>query len=983
MVRAVLTTPCPSDDVLGALVQQVLADDESERVRSHIDECGVCAKAVIAAVRGGALDTGVAPTLAQGTPSMVDVPLLDAAPIGTKVGRYDVRALLGAGGMGHVFEAYDAELDRAIALKVLRPELAVAQTLTERLVRESRLMAKVSHPAVITVYDVGRDEDTVFIAMELIRGETLGSYLGRARRPWREIVELFERAGAGLAAAHRAGIVHRDFKPENVLVELEGGVASRVVVTDFGIARATSMTEELERAGVARKSDPHLTSTGSAIGTPAYMAPEQLDGTPVDLRADVFAFSVSLWEALFGQRPFLGANMVQISAAMTCAPQPPAKHNVPRGVVRALERGLAIDPAQRWQDMTAFVRELLILRSRRRRVKVAASVLGLVGIAVASALLLSQPEQEDPCARATLAYDMGGLRAAISDPAQRDAVVARIDSAAEAWRGTHASTCKVGRQPAQPPTTTACLDARKLELLGIVDDVIADKGLYASRYVMLLGDPAKCASPAPSHSIAKIPADAALRRKVTALRYKAFAAETARDNAEFKVALEGAAAVVADAEQTWPLLHAEALYLLGTTESMGGDSNRAGTTLKRCAVVAESAHHDYIAANAWIQLVFKALEEDSAERALEYATYAEAASAKLGNPPLVESLLQYVKGSALTSMQRFDEAEKALRKAVELSTGPAISNLPEAITGIGFLYEQQGRYAEAVDAYRLALQKLPDTGAGSTSGAIIFRQRLAINLAMLGRTHEAEAVSREAVEIAEARLPPENIDRALARGNLAEVLGQGEKYDDALIEARQALKALAAIEGERSGRYGEMLQVEADLLHNLGRHAEAASHYARACDITAFQNGEKSGDHAQCELGRSMALLAGGDKRGALAMVDRVFPLLLESYGEPHPQLANALLTRGALRVEFGQTAEGIADLERAVTNFEQASLDAGHLANAKWQLAKALWRSDRERAKPLLEDALKGFAKSSLGWAANHAEASEWLATNGKPKRR
>jgi eukaryotic-like serine/threonine-protein kinase len=214
-------TPCPSDDVLGALVQQVLADDESERVRMHIDECNNCAKAVVAAVRGGALDTAMAPTMALGTPSLTNVELADAAAIGTKIGRYDVRALLGAGGMGHVYEAYDAELDRAIALKVLRPELAVAQTLTERLVRESRLMAKVSHPAVITVFDVGRTGAAVFIAMELIRGETLGSYVARRRPAWREVVELFERAGAGLAAAHKAGIVHRDFKPENALVELQ------------------------------------------------------------------------------------------------------------------------------------------------------------------------------------------------------------------------------------------------------------------------------------------------------------------------------------------------------------------------------------------------------------------------------------------------------------------------------------------------------------------------------------------------------------------------------------------------------------------------------------------------------------------------------------------------------------------------------------------------------------------------------------------
>jgi eukaryotic-like serine/threonine-protein kinase len=980
MVRAAMT-PCPPDDVLGALVQQVLGDVESERVRIHIDECDSCAQAVIAAVRGRAMVTELAPTLALGTPSLIDVELSDSISIGAKVGRYDVRALLGAGGMGHVYEAYDAELDRAIALKVLRPELAVAQTLTDRLVRESRLMAKVSHPGVITVYDVGRDDATVFIAMELIRGETLGSYLSRKRHTWRETVELFERAGAGLAAAHRAGIVHRDFKPDNVLVEVQADVATRVVVTDFGIARATSIADDLDRGVTGRRSDPRITSTGSAIGTPAYMAPEQLGGAPVDLRADVFAFAASLWEALFGQRPFPGASLEEIRLAMTRPPHAP-KSAVPRGVVRALERGLAIDPAERWQDMTALVRELLILRSRRRRVQVAAGVMGLVGAGIAGALLLARPSHEDPCARATLTFDSAALRAAISDATARDVVTAKIEKAATAWRTTHAGTCDADRHPVQAPTTAACLDARKLEILGIVDDLIADKGQYAQRYAALIGDPSQCAQPAPSLLIAKVPTDPALRRKVTAIRYRAFAAETARDQAEFKLALYEAAKVAADAEQTWPFLHAEALYLLGTTQSFGGDSKIGSKTLKQAAAVAETAHHDYIAANVWIQLVLTAsFDEDAPERGLEYATYAEAALERLGHPPLVTAMFEYAKGSTLIALTRFAEAEKSLRHAVELAENGALDSLPQAIQGLGFLYEQQGRYADAVDAYRTALKKLPAEGAGSTSSAIIFRQRLAINLAMLGKTHEAAAISREAVDIAEKYLPPENIDRALARGNLAEVLAANEDHEDALVEVQTSLRAVAKIEGERSGRYGELMTIEADILHNLERHEESAAHFARACDIAAFHNGEKSADHAACELAQAMALNDAGQHARALAVIDSALPVLVEMFGEPHPQVANALLTRGQLRIDAGDELAGIADLERAVANFEKVTADPGHLAAAQWGLARALWKRDPARARPLLERALETFKSASLSWMSQHVQAEEWLATNGNPK--
>ncbi|HEY5922469.1 MAG TPA: serine/threonine-protein kinase [Kofleriaceae bacterium] len=976
-------TPCPTDDVLGALVQQVLADDESERVRVHIDECNVCAQAVVAAVKGRAMNPGVAPTLAFGTQTLPTIaPERSEAVIGSKIGRYDVRALLGAGGMGHVYEAYDAELDRAIALKVLRPELGVAQSLTERLVRESRLMAKVSHGSVITVYDVGRAGSTVFIAMELIRGETLGSYVARKRPPWREVVELFERAGAGLAAAHRAGIVHRDFKPENALVELHGDTVSRVVVTDFGIARATSIADDPERGIVGRRSDPRITSVGSAIGTPAYMAPEQLNDAHVDLRADVFAFAASLWEALFGSRPFPGRTVDEIRGAMRRRPQA-QKTNVPRAVIRVLERGLAIERTERWQDMTAFVRELLILRSRRRRIQVAAGVMGLVGAGIAGALVLARPSHEDPCARATLALDTTAVRAAIADPVAREAVATKLAGAADTWRKTHEATCKGDRHPVQAPTTTACLDARKLEILGVADDVVIDHGEHALRYLAVLGDAAQCASPAPSQLIAKVPADPALRRKVTALRYRAFTAETARDNAEFKLAIDEATKVVAEAEKTWPFQHAEALYLLGTAQALGGDSKLSVGTLRHAAAVAETAHHDYIAANVWIQLVLSAADDNAPERGLEYANYAEAALDRLGRPPLVTALFEYAKGSTLSLLSRFDEAEISLRRAVDLASNGALATLPQAIQGLGFLYEQQGRYTDAVEAYRLALTKLPENGAGSVSGAIVFRQRLAMNLAMLGRTAEAKAVSREGVAIAESKLPPENVDRATARGNLAEVLLQDGSVEEALVEVQQAMHALAKLEGERSARFGQLLSIKADALHLLERHGEAAVQFARACDIAAFHHGEKSSDHAACELNRAMALVDAGDHATALRVIDKAVPTLLDAFGEPHPQVANALLTRGILRVKAGQSANGIADLERAVKNFEPGTADAGHLANAQWHLAKALWPIDRERAKPILDQALETFKRASLTWVAQHTEAAEWLATNGKPKRR
>ncbi|MGN6109958.1 MAG: protein kinase domain-containing protein, partial [Kofleriaceae bacterium] len=229
-------TACPPDDVLGALVRRTLDERAAAEVTSHLDECASCREIVVAAVRGGlAAGTPTEPTSEPGPRAAPVDRAVDRAvdrEIGARIGRYEIRGLLGAGGMGRVYEAFDPELDRAVALKLVRPELGLTSLFAERLVRESRLAAKVVHPAVITVHDAGRYGDAVFIAMDLVRGETLGAYVARARPGWRAILGLFERAGQGLAAAHAAGIVHRDFKPDNVLVEGDG---ARIVVTDFGV----------------------------------------------------------------------------------------------------------------------------------------------------------------------------------------------------------------------------------------------------------------------------------------------------------------------------------------------------------------------------------------------------------------------------------------------------------------------------------------------------------------------------------------------------------------------------------------------------------------------------------------------------------------------------------------------------------------------------------------------------------------------------
>jgi serine/threonine protein kinase len=238
--------------------------------------------------------------------------------VGTRVGRYLLEDELGRGGMGVVYAAHDPELDSQIAIKLLRTASAEGSEGKSRLQREAQAMARLAHPNVIAVFDVGTSGEDVFVAMELCRGGTLRAY--QKVRGWRDIVAAYVQAGRGLAAAHAAGLVHRDFKPDNVLVGTDG----RMRVTDFGLVRAAGLVGPSRPANrtpddPARVTPPavtsvlssELTEAGAVMGTPMYMAPEQMTGARIDAAADQFAFAVSLWQALHHEPPYLAVDLEQ------------------------------------------------------------------------------------------------------------------------------------------------------------------------------------------------------------------------------------------------------------------------------------------------------------------------------------------------------------------------------------------------------------------------------------------------------------------------------------------------------------------------------------------------------------------------------------------------------------------------------------------------------------------------------------------------
>ena len=327
-VITAVSPDCLDENAVARYLADDTRDDEREAVRAHLDTCDRCRDLVAGLVR-----TMVTPEHDDVLPRML--------PRGTNLSRYVVLDPIGRGGMGVVYAAYDPELDRKVALKLLRSDLSstVSSLGRSQLLAEAQAMARLSHPNIITVFDVGTWNDEVFFAMEFVRGQTLRTEQADGQARPRRALDLYLAAGTGLAAAHQAGIVHRDFKPDNVLVGEDG----RVRVTDFGLARTTEKVD------------------ARMAGTPAYMAPEQWRGASANERTDQYSFCVALYEALYGERPVRPVG--ERAASGPAGFPPPRTARVPPGVVRVLQRGLQPEPAHRWPSMDALV---AALREARR-----------------------------------------------------------------------------------------------------------------------------------------------------------------------------------------------------------------------------------------------------------------------------------------------------------------------------------------------------------------------------------------------------------------------------------------------------------------------------------------------------------------------------------------------------------------------------------------------------------------------------------------
>jgi hypothetical protein len=422
-------------------------------------------------------------------------PAASAATSRATLGRFRIERELGAGGMGVVLAAFDPELERRVAVKVLHARSADARA---RLLREARAMAKLSHPNVITVFDVGSTDGEDFVAMELIDGETLKDWIARVRPRWREIVAAYVAAGRGLAAAHAVGLVHRDFKPSNVL----RSHAAKIVVTDFGLSRATTDEPEMTAGGSTLDPGPTTkTVTGAVLGTPAYMAPEQWVGGTVGPASDQFAFCVALWEALAGTRPYTGDTLDELKAGAMRGPDGIGGDAIPRSLRGILRRGLAKAPDARWPSMDRLLSALERALARRRRAIGFAAALAVGGIGSA-ALVLARPGAAPDCSPPAIDPDTAWSAPRADAIARRDPESAKLlaDDLAS-WRRGRVRACQAPT-PVRSPQL-ACLDGvmARLDLAGR----LAETGVPGAEGTSsLLVDPELCARTPPPRLTAQI-----------------------------------------------------------------------------------------------------------------------------------------------------------------------------------------------------------------------------------------------------------------------------------------------------------------------------------------------------------------------------------------------------------------------------------------------------------------------------------------------
>ncbi len=902
---------CLDGATIAQFAKKNLDEATQTLVRAHAATCARCAQ----------LLSETTPTLEQ--PASAPPP---AARLqrGDTLGRYVVLDLVETGGMGEVYAAFDPELDRRVAIKVLRHRaVAVDDTRAARLLREAQAMARVSHANVIAVHDVGVSNGRIFFAMDLVQGTTLKKWRQKQTRTWREVRAVYLAAGRGLAAAHAAGLVHRDFKPDNVLVGDDGAVK----VTDFGIARALQEndaddgleapadaapapqaarvaaaigTRELPPEAVSSHgslSDP-LTHESTIMGTPGYMAPEQYLCEPTDARSDQFAFCAALYEALYGERPFEGRTFEETAQAVVTGRvrDAPEGARVPSWIRRVLLRGLSAEAAMRYPSLDALLAELDADPSARAR-------LVLVGLGVSFAVLalaalahrtgrdagavcsgapaaMAEVWSGEARARGERAFQATGLAFA---PESWRHTREQLDVYAAAWTAAHKQACEATRVRGEQSEAVMtlrmmCLEERREQvraltrLLGDADRQIVEKAPEASFALPAVAD---CADVASLTSLRPLPAEPAKRAIIEALRRDVAAQRALLDAGKYKDAVAQSGPLVEKARSTAyePLL-AEALLVFGEAQDRSGAKAAAEPTLRDGVYAAEAARADELKVRMLLDLTPILADAGRFVEARDAIRLARATCERLSDPQVHEAELLSANGWIFARETRYEEAAAELRRAIAIAERNPKRSKPAFVAKLyARCAAQLGKGGHAEEALQMldradAIQL--ETQGKDFPGRVSILVNKAAVLVDDDRAEEALPVIDTGLDLAARALPPESMSVANLYSNQSDALCRAGRPLEALASARRAQELGRKALGPKNLATTVMALNEANALRALGRSAEAIALYRTILPIFDEQLPKDNETAAEGRVGLAEALVATKRPREAIPELENV-----------------------------------------------------------------------------------------------------------------
>jgi serine/threonine protein kinase/tetratricopeptide (TPR) repeat protein len=975
-----------------------------------------------------------------------------------RVGRFILLEPLGEGAMGEIYAAYDEQLDRRVALKLVRHGSDLTARADGLLLREAQSLAKVSHPNVVQIYEAGTHNGRLFIAMELIHGQTLSSWLGEAARMprplrQREILRKFIAAGRGLEAAHAAGVAHRDFKPDNVLV----GVDGRVRVVDFGLARAlvedpgagapaarerreplaavdditngqtvkvgpargaasqvrfatgeTTLPHDPGSSGIPETGSPdaqpaaderraltapssspprlkaasRLTETGTALGTPRFMAPEQIRGAVADQRSDQFSFCVSLYHALYGAFPFAGESLQELHSSMESGAVG-LEHSVgvAAGVRRALRRGLSVDASERFASMGELL-AALEPSARRRRGWIAGAV--LVFLVAGVVMLLRMSAATDPCIAAGGAIDPSwsvprqaamhvgflGSELPYAEAAWRG-VKARLDGYTQRWRDDATAACRATfTTPAQSvhqlDKRMLCLDRGRRQVEALVSELGAgapDAVLRAVEAAEALPDLQACNS-TENLVFGLEPPPALVSRDVAEIRDQLARARTLGllGRIEESLVLARQTREIAERLSYLPV-QAEAIAQVASALDGRGTAD-ALTEAERLYFealgIAEGERHDELSAEIWNRLVLLAVRMDAGTQRAHAWWQRNAASVKrLGNSALAQANLHHMLAEIHYRDSKYAEAADAENRA-----NAAISRAPEHQLELSRYYDALAKSLVRLDRIDEAL-RLHERALGIATDALGVAHpnliKLQINYGKALEKHGNLDRARAVLEAALGNIPAQHRAAHQDAGRLHSFLSDLSytewKLDDAAAHATESLEIYQ--------RAGAPEHVRAQAYTNLGnvelRRRNFAGALARYEQALALRRRYLASDHFQ--IGVTEGSIA--NALVELMRYDEALLHVLEAERIFQHGSARDRATLGWIQTVHGEALVGQRRFGAAVPVLEQAlrlcdgASQADNLASASWALARALHglRADAGRVRQLAERAHALFA--------------------------